>query len=188
MIVHKTSLPGVRLIDPRVFPEARGWLFESWSKERYGAEGIATEFMQDNVSYSIAGVLRGLHFQHPNDQGKLVSVLEGEIYDVIVDIRPDSDTFRRWIGVVLSGENHRQLWVPEGFAHGFLARKPSIVTYKATAPYHPASARVVLWSDEDLGIDWPVRDPLLSEPDARAPRLREVPRELLPRVGERAQR
>jgi dTDP-4-dehydrorhamnose 3,5-epimerase len=112
-------------------------------------------------------------------------VLEGEIYDVVVDIRPDSDSFRRWVGVVLSGENHRQLWVPAGYAHGFFARKPSIVTYKATAPYDPASSRSVLWSDEDLAIDWPARDPLVSEQDARAPRLRQMPHELLPRARQR---
>jgi len=183
VIVSKTTLSGVRVIDPRVFPEPRGWTFETWNAARYAAEGIPSVFAQDNVSYSLTGVLRGLHFQHPNDQAKLVSVLEGEIYDVVVDVRPDSDTFGRWVGVMLSGENHRQLWVPEGYAHGFVARRPSIVTYKVTAPYDPASARVVLWSDEDLRIDWPGSDPLLSEKDASAPRLREMPREFLPRVG-----
>ncbi|HLK40153.1 MAG TPA: dTDP-4-dehydrorhamnose 3,5-epimerase [Polyangiaceae bacterium] len=182
MKVSATELPGVLLVEPRVFPEPRGWLFESWNAERYAESGIADEFVQDNVSYSVPGVLRGLHFQHPHDQDKLVSVLEGEVYDVVVDVRPDSPTFRRWVGVVLSSDNHRQLWVPVGFAHGFVARKASVVTYKVTAPYAPGSARGVLWSDPALGIDWPVDAPLLSEKDAAAPRLADIPPEHLPRV------
>src|SRR4029077_19507822 len=113
-----------------------------WSETRYASHGLPTTFFQDNVSYSVAGVVRGLHFQHPTDQGKLVSVLDGEIYDVIVDVRPDSPTFRRWVGVSLSGENHRQVWIPVGYAHGFAARRASLVTYKATAPYDPATAQI----------------------------------------------
>lgn len=186
MNVRPTELPGLLVIEPRVFSEARGWFTESWSAVRYAEHGIPSAFVQDNVSYSIPGVLRGLHYQLPNGQGKLVTVLEGEVYDVAVDIRSDSPSFGKWVGVTLSSENHRQLWVPEGFAHGFFARKPSIVTYKVDAPYDPRSERGVLWSDEDLGIEWPGGDAaLLSDKDARAPRLREIARDLLPKTKTR---
>lgn len=182
MNVLPTALPGVVVVEPRVFSEPRGWFFETWNAARYAQHGVPTGFVQDNVSRSIPGVLRGLHYQLPNAQGKLVSVLEGEVYDVAVDIRADSPTFGKWVGVVLSSENHRQLWVPVGFAHGFYAVKPSIVTYKVDAPYDPKSERGVLWSDEGLAIDWPGREPLLSDKDAKAPRLKDIPRDLLPTV------
>jgi dTDP-4-dehydrorhamnose 3,5-epimerase len=182
MKVTKTELPGVLLIEPRVFSEARGWLLEAWSAPRYSAEGIPREFAQDNVSYSVPGVLRGLHYQHPIGQGKLVSVLDGEIFDVAVDVRPDSPTFRRWVGVVLSSDNHRQLWIPDGFAHGFITRKPTLVTYKVTTQYDPNGQRGVLWRDDDIGIEWAGQDPMLSDKDAHAPRLRDIPLDLLPRV------
>ncbi len=190
MIVTATSLAGVRIFEPRVFAEARGWFQEMWSAARYAAEGVPSEFVQDNVSYSIPGVLRGLHYQYPNGQGKLVSVLDGEIYDVAVDVRSGSPSFGKWVGVVLSGDNHRQLWVPDGFAHGFFVRKAAIVLYKVTAPYDPRSERGVLWSDEDLAIDWPnaegdsyAGEPILSDKDARATRLRDVAPTALPRFG-----
>ncbi len=182
MKVTKTELPGVLVVEPRVFPEGRGWFLESWHAARYAEHGVPPTFVQDNVSYSVPGVLRGLHFQHPTDQGKLVSVLDGEIYDVLVDVRPDSPTFRRWVGVALSSENHRQVWVPAGYAHGFVARKASVVIYKVTAPYDPATARIVAWNDPDLAIDWGTREPMLSPKDASAPRLRDIPVEQLPRL------
>jgi dTDP-4-dehydrorhamnose 3,5-epimerase len=185
MNVIGTALPGVYVIEPRVFREERGWLMESWNGPRYAGHataGIPLEFSQDNVSHSNAGVLRGLHYQMPIGQGKLVSVLEGEIYDVAVDIRPDSPTFRRWLGVALSSDNHRQLWVPVGFAHGFLARTASLVLYKMTTPYDPQGQRAIRWSDGDLAIDWPRRDPLLSDKDASAPRLGEILVDDLPRA------
>ena len=181
VIVTATKLAGVRIVEPRVFAEARGWFKETWNSARYEAEGLPSGFVQDNVSYSIPGVLRGLHYQHPNGQGKLVSVLEGEVYDVAVDVRAGSPSFGQWVGVVLSSENHRQLWVPDGFAHGFFARTPSLVLYKVTAPYDPRCERGVLWSDEDLAIDWPGGAPILSDKDARAPRLRDVEPGALPR-------
>ena len=183
MNVTTTDLPGVLIIEPRVYGEARGWFTETWSAERYAAHGIESRFVQDNVSYSVPGVLRGLHYQLPNAQGKLVSVLEGEVYDAAVDLRLDSPTFGKWVGVTLSSDNHRQLWVPVGFAHGFFVRKPSIVTYKVDAPYDPRSERGLLWSDADVGIEWPGSDPLLSDKDLRAPKLKDIPRDLLPRVG-----
>ena len=185
MNVRPTSLAGVVVVEPRVFTEPRGWFTETWSAARYAEQGIASAFVQDNVSYSIAGVLRGLHYQLPSAQGKLVSVLEGEVFDVAVDLRVDSPTFGKWTGVTLSSVNHWQLWVPVGFAHGFFTRKPSIVLYKVDAPYDPRAERAVLWSDEDLGIEWPGRDPLLSDKDARSPRLRDIPREHLPTLATR---
>jgi dTDP-4-dehydrorhamnose 3,5-epimerase len=180
MRVSSTLLPGVKIIEPTVFREERGWLAETWSATRYASQGVAREFVQDNVSHSLAGVLRGLHFQEPNAQGKLVSVVDGEIWDVAVDVRPDSPTFRRWVGVALSSDNMRQLWVPEGYAHGFLARTTAIVLYKLTALYDPSSERGVSWSDPEIGIAWPHDAPLVSGKDARAPRLRDIPRDVLP--------
>src|SRR5581483_8034359 len=118
MKVTPTALPGVLVVEPKEWREPRGWLFEAYSSERYAAAGMPAHFAQDNVSWSVPGVLRGLHFQFPIGQGKLVSILEGEVYDVAVDVRPDSPTFGRWVGVVLSADNHRQLWIPDGFAHG----------------------------------------------------------------------
>jgi dTDP-4-dehydrorhamnose 3,5-epimerase len=179
--VTHTELPGVLIIEPRVFREERGWFMESFSAARYAAEGMPSEFAQDNVSYSVPGVLRGLHYQHPIGQGKLVGVLEGEVYDVAVDIRPDSPTFRRWVAVTLSSDNHKQLWIPVGYAHAFVARKPSIVTYKASAAYDPNGQRSVLWCDEEIGIEWPEKKPLLSEKDACAPRLRDIAHSSLPK-------
>ncbi len=181
MNVTPTELPGVLVIEPRVFGEARGWFKETWNAARYAPHGIPTTFVQDNVSYSIPGVLRGLHYQLPNAQGKLVSVLEGEIYDVAVDIRRGSPTFGRAVGVILSSDNHRQLWVPEGFAHGFYVKKPALVGYKVTALYDPKAERAILWSDADLAIEWPGHEPVLSDKDARAPRLKDIPVDLLPR-------
>lgn len=181
MKVTATELPGVLIIEPRVFGEARGWFKELWNAERYASHGIPTTFVQDNVSYSVPGVLRGLHYQLPNAQGKLVGVLEGEVYDVAVDIRRGSPTFGRSVGLVLSSENHRQLWIPEGFAHGFYVTKPALFVYKVTAPYDPKSERCILWSDDDLAIEWPGRAPVLSEKDAVAPRLKDIAVELLPR-------
>jgi dTDP-4-dehydrorhamnose 3,5-epimerase len=182
MKVTPTELPGVLVVEPKEFREPRGWLVENYSSARYAEAGMPAAFAQDNVSFSVPGVLRGLHFQFPVGQGKLVSILEGEVLDVAVDVRPDSPTFGKWVGVVLSGENHKQLWIPDGFAHGFVARKPSIMAYKMTTPYDGPGQRSVLWSDEDLGIDWGEKNPLLSEKDAKAPRLRDYPRDALPRM------
>lgn len=182
MKVSLTDLPGVLVVEPKEFREARGWLVENYNAPRYAEAGMPAHFAQDNVSYSVPGVLRGLHFQYPIGQGKLVSVVEGEIYDVAVDVRPDSPTFGKWVGVVLSAQNHKQLWIPDGFAHGFLALKTSIMSYKMTVPYDPQGQRSVLWSDEDIGIDWSEKSPLLSDKDAKAPRLREYPHDSLPHV------
>jgi dTDP-4-dehydrorhamnose 3,5-epimerase len=177
MNVVPTELPGVVILEPRVFRDDRGYFYETWSRERYAAAGLPETFVQDNLSYSTRGVVRGLHYQHPGGQGKLVSVLRGAVYDVAVDIRRGSPTFGRWVGVELSAENGRQLYIPEGFAHGFAVMgDEALFSYKCTAPYNPAGEGSVLWDDPDLGIAWPVgsSEARLSGKDAAAPRLRDV--------------
>ena len=182
MKVTALDLPGVKLIEPDLFGDARGHLLESWQAARYAASGIDASFVQDNLSRSETGVLRGLHFQMPALQGKLVMCAEGEIFDVAVDLRRGSPGFGRWTGVRLSAANGHQMWLPEGFAHGFCAvRGPAVCLYKCTAPYAPDGQMTVRWNDPDLGIDWPVDTPLLSPKDAEAPRLRDIPAERLPR-------
>jgi dTDP-4-dehydrorhamnose 3,5-epimerase len=180
--VETTSLPGVLRITPQVFEDARGCFFEAFRAERYAAHGIPAAFAQDSVSESRKGVLRGLHFQWPKAQGKLVYVLVGEVFDVAVDVRPASPTFRRWVGHRLSAANRAQLWIPEGFAHGFLTLSDrAVFTYKCTAPYDPASEQAIRWDDGDLAIEWPMRDPVLSPKDAAAPRLADLDPKRLPR-------
>ena len=184
MNVVPTRLPGVLIIEPKVFRDARGYFLETWNRAAFEAAGLAQAFAQDNISYSSRGVLRGLHYQHPSGQGKLISVLEGELYDVAVDIRPDSPTFRLWVGVVLSAENFRQCYIPPGFAHGFVVTSDSAkVLYKCTELYRPKEEGSILWNDPDLGIDWPVATPVLSPKDESAPRLRDVTPERLPRFS-----
>lgn len=183
MNVVPTLIPGVMLIEPRVFRDDRGYFLETFSASKYGPSGLPTEFAQDNMSCSSPGVLRGLHYQFPTAQGKLVGVAKGEVYDVAVDIRVGSPTFGRWVGARLSAENARQLYIPEGFAHGFqvLRDEPAIFSYKCTNGYDPAGQCSILWNDPDLAIEWPGGSPLLSPKDAEAPRLREVPESRLPR-------
>jgi dTDP-4-dehydrorhamnose 3,5-epimerase len=180
MTIVETQLPGVLIIEPRVFRDERGHFAETWRRERYHQAGIGADFVQDNVSYSRGGVLRGLHFQNPTPQGKLVTVLQGEVWDVAVDLRESSPTFRQWVGVGLSGENLRQLWIPEGFAHGFVVTGESAVfSYKCTRVYAPTHERSLRWDDPDIGIQWPVAEPVLSLKDAEAPLLRDTPSEHL---------
>jgi dTDP-4-dehydrorhamnose 3,5-epimerase len=170
----------VTVFSPRVFSDDRGWLMESWHAERYAAHGVPAAFPQDNVSFSRGGVLRGLHYQSPNGQAKLVSALAGEIWDVGVDVRLGSPTFGRWFGCTLSAENRRQLHIPDGFAHGFIVLSDSaLVHYKCSAPFDAAAGRAVLWSDPDLGIAWPARPTTVSATDTGAPRLRDMPAEHL---------
>lgn len=181
MKVIETSLPGCVIIEPTVFGDDRGFFFETWNADRYGEHGLPTNFVQSNVSASAKGVLRGLHYQWPNPQGKLVSVLEGEVYDVAVDIRRGSPNFGRWSAVVLSAENKRQFWIPEGFAHGFaVLSERAIFSYLCTAQYDKAADAGVRWDDEMIGIDWPISEPLLSEKDAKAPFLGDVGPDRLP--------
>lgn len=180
MKILPTELPGALLVEPDVFGDARGFFMETWNRDRYAQAGLAANFVQDNLSFSRKGTLRGLHFQNPQPQGKLVYVLQGEVFDVAVDIRVGSPTFGRWLGVTLSAENKRQFYVPEGFAHGFcVTSDTALFAYKCTDLYNPQTDGGVLWNDPDIGIQWPIAEPLLSDKDRRAPLLRDVPREKL---------
>lgn len=184
MNVRPLAIPDVRLLQPRLFRDARGSFAEVWSRERYAEAGVPTEFVQDNVSRSRRGVVRGLHFQHPRGQGKLISVLDGEVFDVAVDVRVGSETFGRWVGQHLSSETGEQLWIPAGFAHGFMVLSGwAVFSYKCTDYYAPDAERTVRWDDPELAIGWPAVDPVLSGKDRDAPRLAELPREHLPRAG-----
>lgn len=185
MDVIETKLPGVLVLEPAVFGDDRGFFMETWNARRYEEAGIPGPFVQDNAALSRKGTLRGLHFQHPHSQGKLVQILSGEVLDVAVDIRVGSATFGQWVGEVLSGTNHRQLYVPPGFAHGYcVTSETAIFSYKCTAFYSPQTEGGIIWNDPDLGIEWPVDEPILSAKDAGCPRLKDVPRERLPRFGE----
>lgn len=176
MNVERTAIPGVVIIEPAVFGDDRGSVFESWSVRRYAEIGIELPFVQDNVSRSAKGVLRGLHAQFPSAQGKLVTLLEGEVYDVAVDIRAGSPTFGMHVGVRLDASHQRQVYLPPGLAHGFVVlSETALLTYKCTSPYHPSDEFSIRWDDPDLGIDWPVRDVILSAKDQSAMRLRDVP-------------
>ncbi|UYB51722.1 dTDP-4-dehydrorhamnose 3,5-epimerase [Xanthomonas sp. AM6] len=179
-LVH-TALPGGIVIEPKVFGDARGEFFEAWNAERFGGSGLPTRFVQSNVSTSTHGVLRGLHYQWPRPQGKLVTVLRGEVYDVIVDIRRGSPHFGRWEAVILSEANKRQLWIPEGFAHGFVALSEQVVfNYLCTDVYVQEADACIRWNDAAIAIDWPIQAPLLSPKDSAAPFLEEIPAERLP--------
>ena len=182
MKVTPTSLPEVLLVEPRVFGDARGYLYESFQSERYAGAGIVGPFVQDNVSHSVRGTLRGLHFQEPRPQGKLLQVLRGRVYDVAVDVRVGSPRFGRWVGVELSDEQPTQLWIPPGFAHGFcVLSEAADVSYKCTAFWSPGTERGIAWNDPQIGIAWPIPQPLLSEKDRAAPRLVDAP--VLPRYS-----
>ncbi len=169
MDVTETDLAGVLLITPQVFGDPRGQLFESYHAARYADSGITSTFVQDNVSRSQRDVLRGLHFQHPHGQAKLVQVLDGEIFDVAVDIRVGSPQFGQWVGVRMNSDERRQLFIPEGFAHGFVVlSETALFSYKCSDSYYPECEKSVLWNDPDIGIDWPVSSPILSTKDAGA--------------------
>lgn len=181
-----TALPEVILVEPDVYKDGRGRFVETWHERKYREGGIPAAFVQDNESSSVKGTLRGLHSQRTRPQGKLVRVLSGEIYDIAVDIRRGSPTFLKWVALTLTAESAQQVWVPPGFAHGFLTlSEEAHVEYKCTGFYDPADDLAVAWDDPDLAIDWPVRQPLLSERDRQAPRLRDVMGRL-PRWGEPA--
>lgn len=181
MKVEQTSIPGVVVIEPRVFGDARGFFKETWSAERYAEAGVPKTFVQDNISKSSRGVLRGLHLQHPHGQGKLVQALLGEVFDVAVDVRVGSPTFGQWVGVTLSAENHKQFYIPPGFAHGFcVTSETALFSYKCTDGYHPECELGVLWNDAAVGIEWPVTDPSLSDKDKAYPALADIPKDVLP--------
>jgi len=166
--VAPAAIPGIVIIEPEVYRDPRGFFLETYHAEKYRAAGISGAFVQDNHSRSLKGTLRGLHLQLQRPQGKLVRVIEGEIYDVAVDVRRGSPTFGKWMGVTLSAENFRQCYLPPGFAHGFaVVSAVAQVEYKCTDLYDPKSELGIAWNDPAIGIDWPIRDPLLSDRDAR---------------------
>jgi dTDP-4-dehydrorhamnose 3,5-epimerase len=173
--IEKTPLEGVLLIQPRRFEDDRGYFYESYNRDRYAGHGLEIDFVQDNMSLSRRGVLRGLHFQHPRAQSKLVSVLAGEVYDVVVDIRPDSPTFGRSFGTVLSERAGRQMFIPEGFAHGFVTlSEDAVFAYKCSEYYHPGDEYTLRWDDSELAIEWPVAEPLVSQKDAEGRSFGEI--------------
>jgi dTDP-4-dehydrorhamnose 3,5-epimerase len=181
MKINSLSLEGVRLIVPEVFDDDRGYFFEIWSARRYAGASVTENFVQDNVSKSVSGVLRGLHYQYPNCQAKLVHVLQGEVFDVVVDIRRGSPTFARWVGVRLSDKNKFQLFIPAGFAHGFCTlSETAIFCYKCSDYYDPESERGIHWKDEAIGINWPVTLPILSKKDQAHKKLGELSVQVLP--------
>jgi dTDP-4-dehydrorhamnose 3,5-epimerase len=180
MKIAKTELSGVLAIESDRHSDSRGSFVESWHKEKYAALGINVDFVQDNISYSRKGVLRGLHYQNPSPQGKLVYVLEGEIFDVAVDIRLGSPTFGKWLGMNLSFENKKQLYIPEGFAHGFIVTSDvAAFAYKCTRFYKKDCEKTIRWDDPDIGVRWPIENPILSEKDRSGQLLKEMPRESL---------
>ncbi|MBW1921032.1 MAG: dTDP-4-dehydrorhamnose 3,5-epimerase [Deltaproteobacteria bacterium] len=181
MRVSPSSIPEVLIIEPDVFRDNRGFFTETYHEERYGRFGITSRFVQDNLSFSVRGTLRGLHYQYPRAQAKLISVLQGEVLDVAVDIRKGSPSFGKWTGIELSAESMRQAYIPEGFAHGFcVLSQTAVILYKCTDFYAPQTERGLLWCDPDLGIEWPVRDPILSGKDGNYPCLKDIPPEHLP--------
>ena len=181
MKVVETDLPGCLVLEPQVFGDDRGFFYESFNRDKLAEVGLVLDFVQGNVSSSARGVLRGLHYQWPKPQGKLVSVLEGEVWDVAVDIRRGSPTFGRWTAAVLSADNKRQFWIPEGFAHGFVVLSArALFTYLCTQTYDREADAGIRWNDARLSIDWPVAAPVLSDKDARAPLLADVAEERLP--------
>ena len=175
MKVIETALPGVLIIEPKAFGDHRGFFLETFQVERYREAGITLPFVQDNHSRSQRGVLRGLHFQKTRPQGKLVSVSRGAVYDVAVDIDPASATYGRFVGVELNDDNHRQMWVPPGYAHGFcVLSEVADFQYKCTDFYFPADEGGLAWNDPDVGIPWPITEPQLSAKDVNNPRLRDL--------------
>ena len=182
MKIEQTPLPGVLVVHPDVFGDHRGYFQESWNQRKYAELGLDVDFVQDNLSFSKRGILRGLHFQNPRPQGKLVQALQGEVFDVAVDIRKGSPTFGQWFGMVLSVENHLQMYVPEGFAHGFcVLSETALFAYKCTEFYNPQSEHSLRFDDPDIGIEWPLDEiPSLSAKDKDAKQLNDFPQDLLP--------
>ncbi len=181
MKVLDTSLAGVKLIEPEVFGDSRGWFLENWRDERYMEAGLPRCFAQINTSQSVRGVLRGLHFQWPEPQGKLVWVSAGRVFDVAVDIRVDSPSFGRWTAVELDAERHRQFWIPAGFAHGFqVLSETATFSYLCTRPYRAQHDAAIAWNDPAIGIDWPEPPTALSDKDRCAPALSQLQPERLP--------
>jgi dTDP-4-dehydrorhamnose 3,5-epimerase len=185
MKVIETKLPGVLILEPDVFSDERGFFLETWRSTHYENAGVKGSFVQDNLSFSKRGVLRGLHYQYPQSQGKLVQVLSGCVTDVAVDIRIGSPTFGQWISEQISDANHRQIYIPPGFAHGYyVTSETALFLYKCADFYNPATENGIVWNDPQLNIDWNVTEPVLSSKDAKYPKLKDVAPEKLPRFGE----
>jgi dTDP-4-dehydrorhamnose 3,5-epimerase len=182
MKIIATTIKDVRVIEPQVFEDPRGFFIETYQKARFKSAGIDADFVQDNLSFSGRNTIRGLHFQHPHGQAKLVQVLQGVVYDVAVDIRQGSPSFGEWTACRLSADNKRQMFIPAGFAHGFcVLSETALFHYKCSEYYRQASEHGVLWNDPELGIDWPIKVPILSPKDAAYPCLSHIDRNKLPR-------
>ena len=181
MKIYKTELEGVLIIEPDVFKDSRGCFFESYNKEKYDNEGLKFDFVQDNISKSVKGTIRGLHYQVGDfAQGKLCQVISGSVYDVAVDIRFGSPTFGKFTGAELSGENHLQFWIPSGFAHGFSVLSDEVIfMYKCTNFYSKKDERAILYKDPEIGIDWKVKIPLVSEKDLLAKKFKEIEKDFI---------
>jgi len=180
MKVTTCEISGLLILEPKIFTDSRGFFLETLNQTRYREVGLSDDFVQDNLSFSGRGTLRGLHFQNPHSQGKLVQILQGEVFDVAVDIRRSSSTFGRWHALVLSGEKKRQFYIPYGFAHGFVVlSEAALFHYKCTKFYSPKEELSIRWDDPDIGIEWPVKAPVVSEKDAKGLRLRDIPPERL---------
>ena len=183
-VYRAERLPEVIIIEPDVFEDGRGYFLETYQEKRYRDNGVDAQFVQDNVSFSKKGVLRGLHYQFPNEQAKLVQVIRGQIFDVAVDIRKGSPTFGQWTSVLLSDVNKRQVFIPAGFAHGFcVLSETAYVTYKCSDFYAPDHEGGILWSDPDIGIEWVIKHPIVSGKDASYPLLKEINADSLPNYG-----
>ncbi len=183
MNVLQTGLAGLLIIEPKVHGDERGYFKEFWKQSSFRIAGLPEHFVQSNISRSSAGVLRGLHYQYPRPQGKLVTVLEGSVFDVAVDVRIDSPTYRQWAGIELSADNHRQFYIPEGFAHGFcVLGETALMNYLCTEEFDAAADAAIAWNDPDIAIEWPLPAASLSDRDAAAPRLRDIAPEDLPRM------
>jgi dTDP-4-dehydrorhamnose 3,5-epimerase len=182
LTIHTFVLPDLILIEPKIFSDERGFFLETWNQAKYKEIGIPSDFVQDNMSYSKKEVLRGLHFQFPSPQGKLLQVMQGEIQDIAVDIRKDSPTFGKWESVILSAENKKQLYIPEGFAHGFLVISESaLVSYKCTEFYYPENEKTILWNDSQINIKWETfEQKIISDKDQKGLRLEQILDEALP--------
>ena len=183
MKVTETKLPGVVIVEPDVYGDERGFFLETWSQKRYAEAGLPKTFVQDNMSYSHKGILRGLHLQHPHGQGKLVHVVAGEVFDVAVDVRVGSPTFGQWDGVLLSAENHKQIYIPPGFAHGFCVTSDSaLFAYKCTELYKREAELGIAYNDPDIGIQWPIDDPRVSAKDSVFAKLADIDTDKLPKL------
>jgi len=188
MKITKTPLPGVLLLEPKLHGDSRGFFLETYREDTLKALGISQQFVQDNHSRSTRGVLRGLHYQLIQPQGKLVRAASGAVFDVVVDVRKGSPTFGQWHGSILDEKNMRMMYIPQGFAHGFVVLSDvADFIYKCTDYYHPQSEQGILWNDPDIGIEWPITDVQLSERDSNNPLLQDQPEQLLPRYPDSSQ-